>query len=137
MQDENYPREYQGAALASFPGHPCPHPERSAKAERSAVVLGSVGTAVSLALGPAVTFFYSAATREWFWAMIIGPLMYGAVGVALGWISLSVIRGRIPSGKLTAARVLGIVSIIGGGAGLTIFGFFLMILGTMVAASHY
>jgi hypothetical protein len=105
--------------------------------EKSAVILGAIGSAFSFALGPATVFFYASATSEWFWSMFYGPLIYGVIGVALGSIALSINKKRVPPGKVTAGRILGVVSVTGGGFGLTLFAFYLMILGTMFAASNF
>jgi hypothetical protein len=137
MQDENIRQDHQGAALPSFPDY---HPTRPMVghrvSEKSAVILGSVGTAVSFGLGPATVFFFASATHEWFWSMFWGPLMYGVIGVTLGCIALSINKKRVPPGKTTSGRILGMVSVTGGGFGLTLFAFYLMIFGATIAASH-
>lgn len=134
MRDDYVQFDDQGDALPSFPHHPPSRPMVGHRVpERSAVILGSIGSAVSFALGPAAVFFYASATREWFWSMFYGPLIYGVIGVTLGSVALSINKKRVPPGKVTAGRILGVVSVTGGGFGLVLFAFYLMILGTMIA----
>lgn len=134
MQNDNIHGGHQGPPSA-YPAYP-PFPPQAAapRSDNAGVVLGIVGTVVALFLGPVAVYATCIITREWFYTLSIGTFIHGLAGIILGILALTANKRQSGNfGGMTRGKILGIVSIVGGSIGFTLFLFFAMILVTMWA----
>lgn len=100
---------------------------------RRALTLAILGIASSLVVGPIAVYTFGEITGVWFWTLTLGSLVNGASGVVLGVLALKAARKEFLYGNMSPAKILGIIAISGGCVSLTIFFFYLMIIGIMWA----